>query len=93
MIGPNGGPYTVQVDGGSSMTFDAKSEYLTPQTLLYRCSGLGPGPHRVRVVNTPFSGQTLSIDYAVVHRAPLCVPFLVILFRDHRSTKGASYHL
>lgn len=76
MIGPNGGPYTVQVDDGSPMTLDAKSKYLTPRTLLYRCTGLGPGPHKVRMANTPFRGQTLGIDYAIVHRPPPCVPSL-----------------
>ena len=70
MIGPNGGPYTVQIDDGSPVTLDAKSEYLTPQTLLYRCTGLGPGPHKVRMANAPFLGQTLGIDYAIVHRPP-----------------------
>ena len=87
MIGPNGGPYTVQVDGGSPATFNAKSAYLTPQTLLYRSNGLGPGPHEVRIANTPFSGQTLSIDYAVVWRPPSYVSPLVVRFRYLRELK------
>lgn len=75
MVGPNGGPYTVQVDNGTSMTFDAKNEYLTPQTLLYRCTGLDPGHHKVWMSNTPFSGQTFGIDYADVRRPPSCVSY------------------
>ena len=61
----------VQVDDNSSGASDAESKDLTPQTLLYRYTGLGPGPHEVRVANTPFRGQALGINYAVarfVHR-------------------------
>lgn len=77
-IGPQAGPYTVQVDGGPSTTLNATSQYLTPQTLLYRCNGLDPGQHQVRVANTPSSGQTLSIDYAIINRPQSCVTYLVV---------------
>ena len=75
--GPKGGPYTVQVDGGSTVELDAKSEYLTPRTLLYRGTGLGQGSHKIRITNTPFSGQTLNVDYAIVRRLPSYVQFPV----------------
>ena len=78
-IGPQAGPYTVQVDGGPSTTFNATSQYLTPQTLLYRCTGLDSVNHQFRMINAPFSGQTLSIDYAVVRRPPSCVSCLAVL--------------
>ena len=77
-IGPKAGIYTVQVDDGSPAMFDAESEYFTPQTLLYRCNGLGPGFHKVRFSNAPFHGQTFSIDYAVIYRAPSCVSSLFV---------------
>ena len=88
MIGPNGGPYTVQVDDDSPITLDAKSGYLTPQTLLYRCTGLGLGPHKVRLVNTPFGGQTLGIDYAIVRRPPPCVFHSAVRLHDLGGTEG-----
>ena len=93
MMGPNGGPYTVQVDDGSSVTFDAKGKYLTPQALLYRCTGLGLGPHKVRIVNTPFSGQTLGIDYAIVHHPPPCVFHPTVRFHGLGGTEGIVFYL
>ena len=92
-IGPNGGPYTVQVDDGSSMTFDGESKYLTPQTLLYRCTGLGPGPHKVRMVNAPFRGQTLGIDYAVALRPPPCVSYSILRLFDIEEAEGVVFYL
>ena len=66
MVGPSGGPYTIQLDNGLSRTFNASSDKFSPQTILYEDTGLSPGKHIVRITNTPFSGQNLSIDYAIV---------------------------
>ena len=68
-VGPSGGPYTVQLDNGLPRTFNASKEKFSPQVVLYQDGGLSPGKHTVRVTNTPFSGQTLSLDYAVVMRS------------------------
>ena len=93
MIGPDGGPYTVQVDDGSPITLDAKSEYLTPQTLLYRCTGLGLGHHKVQIVNTPFRGQTLGIDYAIVRRPPPFVLYSAIPLHNLGGTERIVFYL
>jgi hypothetical protein len=69
VVGPSGGLYMVQLDNGLSRTFNASRDKFSPRTVLYQDSGLSPGKHTVGIANTPFSGQTLSVDYAVV-RAP-----------------------
>jgi len=66
VVGSSSGPYTAQLDDGPSRTFDAKRDVSSLQTILYQDSGLSTGSHTVRITNAPFSGQTLSIDYAVV---------------------------
>jgi len=65
-VGPSCGPYTVQLDNGPSRTFNASRDKLSPRTILYEGTGLSPGEHTMRITNTPFSGQNLGIDYAVV---------------------------
>lgn len=70
MVGPSCGPYTVQLDNGLSRTFNASRDKLSPQTILYEGTGLNPGEHTLRITNSPFSGQNLSIDYAVVRGPP-----------------------
>ena len=70
MVGPSGGPYTVQLDNGPLRTFNASREKFSPETILYQDTGLSTGQHTVRITNTPFSGQNLSIDYAVVRGPP-----------------------
>ena len=66
-VGPRNGAYTIQIDGGTSVTFNGTKENLIPQTLLYQGNSLVPGRHTVKISNSPFTGQTLSIDYAVIH--------------------------
>lgn len=65
MVGPSGGSYTVQLDNGLSRTLNASRDKSSPRTLLYQDTGLGLGGHIMKITNAPFSGQTLSIDYAV----------------------------
>ncbi|KAF9793502.1 hypothetical protein BJ322DRAFT_1035054 [Thelephora terrestris] len=65
-VGPFGGLFTVQIDDGPLETLNATRSKFTPQIVLYQGSGLGPRNHTMRVTNAPFSGQTLSIDYAIV---------------------------
>jgi len=64
-VGPSGGLYTVQLDNGVSRTFNASRGKFSPRTLLYQDSWPTPGNHILRISNSPFSGQTLGIDYAV----------------------------
>lgn len=68
-VGPSSGAYTVQVDGGESVTFNGTKSALNPQTLLYQDNSFAPGRHTVKISNSPFVGQTLSIDYAVIRSA------------------------
>ena len=65
-VGPWGGDYTVQVDGGNSVTFNGTKNTLVPKTLLYQ-DNLVPGPHAVKISNSPHTGQTLSIDFAIIY--------------------------
>ncbi|KAF9653279.1 hypothetical protein BDM02DRAFT_3087395 [Thelephora ganbajun] len=69
-VGPMNGVYTVQVDNGDSFTFNGIKDNLIPKTLLYQNNNLAPGRHTVNISNSPFAGQTLSIDYAVIYRSP-----------------------
>lgn len=65
-VGPWSGAYTVQIDDGDSVTFNGTKNSLIPQTLLYQGNSLVPGAHKVKILNSPFAGQTLSIDCAVI---------------------------
>ncbi|KAJ6484048.1 hypothetical protein C8R45DRAFT_1099212 [Mycena sanguinolenta] len=75
-IGGQGGPYSVQIDGGSISSFTARQNISDPDTslpnylskqLLFYASGLGLGNHTVTVVSSILaSGQDVSIDYAIV---------------------------
>lgn len=69
-LGPSGGLFTVQIDGGPEKTLNALRSKFTPQMVLYQQSGLGPGNHTMKITNAPFSGQTLSIDYVTVVQSP-----------------------
>jgi len=66
-VGPMNGVYTVQIDSGDSVAFNGNKDNLVPRTLLYQSNSLVPGTHTVTISNSPFDGQTLSIDYAVVY--------------------------
>ena len=66
-VGPNSGAYTVQVDGGTPAAFNGTKNSLHTQTLLYQYNEVVSGTHTVNISNTPFAGQTLSIDYAIIY--------------------------
>jgi len=68
-VGPNSGNYTIQSDGGESVTFNGTKSVLTPQTLLYQDNSLAPGTHEVKISNSS-PGQTLNIDFAVIYGPP-----------------------
>lgn len=66
-VGPNNGAYTVQVDNSNPVVLNGTKNALHTQTLLYQCGNLVPGTHTVNISNTPFAGQTFSVDYAVIY--------------------------
>ncbi|KAH7913448.1 hypothetical protein BJ138DRAFT_1146014 [Hygrophoropsis aurantiaca] len=66
-VGPENGPYAVQLDGGEAMAFNGTQFMLYTQTMIYYADNLGPGSHQLMVTNLPEqSGQYLNIDYAEV---------------------------
>ena len=67
-VGPSAGPFTVHLDDNPSKTLNATRSKFTPQMVLYQDNGLSQGTHTMMIMNSPFSGQTLSIDYAVVEQ-------------------------
>lgn len=69
--GPQNGPYQVQLDGGSPVSFNATKAANFEQVLIYYADNLGPGKHTVKFINQPASsGQSLNIDYALVESVP-----------------------
>ena len=66
-VGPDEGVYTVQVDDGNSVTLNGTKSQPISSTLLYQDNSLIPGKHTVKISNSPFTGQTLRIDYAVIY--------------------------
>ena len=67
-VGPSAGPFTVLLDGNLPKTLNATRSKFTQQTVLYQDSELSQGAHTMMIMNSPFSGQTLSIDYALVEQ-------------------------
>ncbi|KAF9244860.1 hypothetical protein BU15DRAFT_85715 [Melanogaster broomeanus] len=63
--GPSNGPYTVQLDGGETVTYNASTSLTNYGVTLYHADNLGPGQHQMVLTNMPSTnGQSLSIDYA-----------------------------
>lgn len=64
--GPSNGPYSVQLDGGKTATYNATTIYPTNYAvMIYHADNLGPGLHEIVLTNLPASsGQSLAIDYA-----------------------------
>lgn len=64
--GPSNGPYSVQLDGGQGVQYNATNAYPTNYgVVIYHADNLGPGQHQIIFTNLPAtSGQYLSIDYA-----------------------------
>ncbi|KAJ7462954.1 hypothetical protein FB451DRAFT_1139768 [Mycena latifolia] len=74
-LGAQGGPYTVQVDGGSPPTFNSQtlisntvnSKNYLPAQMIFYVDSLPLGKHTVTVTAKPTSAtQGLTIDYAIV---------------------------
>lgn len=70
-VGPDNAPYSVELDGGSPVTYNATKLSDYQQVLLYYADNLGPGQHNVQMTNNPaVSGQTLNLDYALIDSVP-----------------------
>lgn len=70
--GPSNGPYSVQLDGGQAVTYNATNAYPTNYAVaIYYADNLGPGVHEIVLTNLPASsGQSLTIDYAQLLTTP-----------------------
>ncbi|KAF9010699.1 hypothetical protein BDQ17DRAFT_1387891 [Cyathus striatus] len=69
-VGPDGGPYSVQMDGRNSKTLTTNKDFYHPQMMLYYANHLGAGSHVVKLTSlasSSSSSQVLAIDYAVVY--------------------------
>lgn len=64
--GPSNGPYSVQLDGGNSVTYNATNAYPTNYgVVIYHADNLGSSSHQLVLTNLPAgSGQSLGVDYA-----------------------------
>ncbi|KIJ69510.1 hypothetical protein HYDPIDRAFT_80223 [Hydnomerulius pinastri MD-312] len=65
--GPSNGPYTVQLDGGQTATYNASTPIANYGVTLFHADNLGAGQHQLVITNLPeANGQLLSIDYATL---------------------------
>jgi len=71
-VGPNGAPYSVQLDQGSLTNYSSYKRFYRPQTMLFQVSNLASGQHTIRIVSEAWnnSALTLGIDYAEVFTTP-----------------------
>ncbi|KAF8160606.1 hypothetical protein B0H34DRAFT_806139 [Crassisporium funariophilum] len=71
-VGPNGAPYSVQLDGGASANYSSNKVLYRPQTMLFQASQLGGGKHTVKLRSEAWnnSALTLAVDYAEVFTTP-----------------------
>ncbi|KAH7888794.1 hypothetical protein F5I97DRAFT_1935252 [Phlebopus sp. FC_14] len=65
--GPSNGPYSVQLDEGQAIKYNATTFTPLYGVTLFHADNLGSGQHEITVTNLPdTNGQSLSIDYAVL---------------------------
>lgn len=70
-VGPQVSPYSVQLDNGSTTTYNATKYAGYEQVLIYYADNLGSGSHNVKITNAPaLSGESLNINYALVNAVP-----------------------
>ncbi|KAH7927499.1 hypothetical protein BV22DRAFT_1127311 [Leucogyrophana mollusca] len=66
-VGLSNGPYSVKLDNGPSVTYNATQQLSYTQIMLYYADNLGSGQHQLTITNLPeTSGQSLNIDYATL---------------------------
>lgn len=76
-VGPQGAPYTVQLDNGSTTNYTSFKQFNRPQTLLFQAGDLGSGAHTVRLTSEAGNSSLflgLGIDYALVFSTPSLKP-------------------
>ena len=75
-VGPQGAPYSVQLDNGDARNYSSSNPIYHPQTMLFQAANLGSGAHTVRLRSEAWnnSALTLGIDYAQVFSAPSLQP-------------------
>ena len=71
-VGPQGAPYSVQLDNGAATNYSSSSPIYHPQTILFQAANLSNGAHTVRLTSEAWnnSALTLGIDYAQVFSTP-----------------------
>jgi hypothetical protein len=86
-LGPQQGPYSVQLDGGPAANYTAANDQFYPQQLLYHATGLTNTTHTVQLNNMPArTGQALDIDYAV--STSIQVPIITTMSTSAVSTSS-----
>ena len=75
-VGPQGAPYSVQLDNGTVTNYSSSNPSYHPQTMLFQAANLGSGTHTVRLTSEAWnnSALTLGIDYAQVYSTPSLQP-------------------
>ena len=75
-VGPQGAPYSVQLDNGAAANYSSSNPIYHPQTMLFQAANLGSGTHTVRLRSEAWnnSALTLGIDYAQVFSTPSLQP-------------------
>jgi len=75
-VGPQGAPYSVQLDNGAATNYSSSNSIYHPQTMLFQAADLGSGSHTVRLRSEAWnnSALTLGIDYAQVYSTPSLQP-------------------
>lgn len=75
-VGPQGAPYSVQLDNGPPTNYSSSKQFYHPQTMLFQAGNISSGTHTVRLTSEAWnnSALTLAIDYAEVFSAPSLQP-------------------
>ncbi|KAG6860614.1 hypothetical protein C0995_009368 [Termitomyces sp. Mi166 len=71
-VGPDNGPYSIQLDNGTSKDYSANTKTYTAQSLLYYGSNIGPGNHSLTIINQ--ANDLFEIDYAVKKAIDVSTP-------------------
>ncbi|KAG6378052.1 hypothetical protein JVT61DRAFT_13733 [Boletus reticuloceps] len=97
--GPSNGPYSVQLDGGQAVQYNASNAYPTNYGVtIYHADNLGSGAHQILLTNLPAtSGQYLTVDYAQVWNianstspsVTPCVPLSNNVISQYKLSSGA----
>ena len=75
-VGPQGAPYSVQLDNGAATNYFSSSPIYHQQAMLFQAANLSNGAHTVRLTSEAWnnSALTLGIDYAQIFSTPSLQP-------------------